>query len=423
MNPGIVPKRLLEGVRVIDLTHFLAGPYAAMILGELGAEVILVEQTTHRAVPYSRFATLVPEENGESDRPYDRCPWFNAVNQCKKSLTLDIAKPKGIGILKKLIAVSDVIVVNFNPRVMENFGLTYDHVREINPSIVYTSISGYGTSGPSKYRNATASTVAASSGLMHLTGYTDGPPYLPGFSHPDFSAAVHAAYATLAALFARRRAGNGQYIEVAMQEVVTASVGEALMDYLANSRIVTRRGNAHSFMVPHGCYRCRGDDSWVTIAVAFDSEWQDLCRAMERTDLLRDQELATVLGRSRRRQEVDRLVQEWTVERTPTEVVQLLRVYGIPCASVSPTQEFLRDPHTEARSLYRERSGSGGEAQLAARIPMLLSKIPWRRDGAAPKYGEHNREVLEESLGLSIFEVNKLIEDRTITFEPFNKEM
>ena len=271
----------LEGVRVVDLTTNVAGPFGTLVLASLGAEVWKLERPwvselreAHRVVP--------PAKEGSPDEPYNRAPWFNEVNRGKRSLAVDLTLPQGRDLLLELVAISDVIVSNFSTRVMQNLGLDYEAVRSVRPDMIYAALSGYGGSGPAAAWSAAGPAIDAASGVAWLTGYRGGPPLRPGNFAPDLIAGMFLSLGILQALNRRRDTGQGDRIDLSMLESMEHVIGGELVAAASGAGVPFRTGNDSEPLAPHGCFPCAGDDAWIVIAVAGDDQWLALIEAMGR---------------------------------------------------------------------------------------------------------------------------------------------
>ncbi|MDP6403474.1 MAG: CoA transferase, partial [SAR202 cluster bacterium] len=262
----------LEGVRIAEMGQLIAIPHAAKLLADMGAQVVHIESSDR----LDMYRTITLYRNNADGEYWNRGGNWYEQNRNKLGLTLDLNKQEGLALLKELISVSDVFLENFTPRVMKKFGLEYDDLRRIRPDIIMVSSTGYGHTGPWANLGAIGFATEAASGLAHMTGYKDGPPLLPEVPYADYAAAEHTAFAIMAALIHRAQTGEGQFIDVSQSETLTVTVPEALMDYTVNGRIEERTGNQDPAMAPHGFYPCRGDDSWIAIAVASDDQWRAL---------------------------------------------------------------------------------------------------------------------------------------------------
>ncbi|MCK5653819.1 MAG: CoA transferase [Dehalococcoidia bacterium] len=438
-------KQALAGLRVIDLSQIFAGPYATKLLADIGAEIIRVECAARSgrggALPSMRpggaFGASFPDgDTGE--RSYNRFAYYNEVNRNKHAITLDLTKPLGVEVFKRLVRISDVVVENFTPRVMKNFGLDYPVLRETNPQIIMISLSGYGQDGPYRDCVTYGEGIEAMVGLSQLTAYPDGEPLKPGVAYADATSGLHAAFAILAALRYRRLTGNGQYIDLAMREAVTPILGEAIMDYTMNKRVIKSMGNRHPTMAPHGCYRAQGrgekggenekggakggenqkEGAWIAIAVSSDEEWRAFCRAMGDPPWTRDEKFANRSGRLANREELDRLIGEWTSGYDHIELMNMLQGSGIKAGAVLNIAELAQDPHLNERGFFEELPHPEAGTHRYPGVSWRMSRTPGRLRLPAPCFGEHNRYVFGELLGMPDEEVSLLEDEGVSTSEP-----
>lgn len=411
----------LEGVRILDLTMIAAGPYATQILADMGAEVIKIEGPTrydrYRGTRRPRDSANYPQD-GPGERPYNRAVRFNEVNRNKLGISLDLTKPKGVTLFKKLALISDVVMENYSPRVMKNFGLDYAVLRGINPQIIMVSMPGFGATGPYRDYVLNGAGAEAISGLQDLTGYIDGPPLKPAGWYGDQTNSLTAAFAVMAALHHRRRTGRGQHIESALREVLTPLIGEAIMEYTMNNRVPNRMGNRHPFMAPHGCYRCKGEDSWVAIAIRDDGEWQRFCRAIGNPSWCREERFAEAMGRQHYQEELDHLIEGWTLQHDHLEATHILQQAGVAAGALLDAGEVLYDPHLRERGYFQEVvHPEAGRAPLP-RVAWNFSRTPCPIRRPAPCFGEHNSYIFGELLGLSNDDLDTLLRERAISHEP-----
>ena len=266
----------LAGVRIVEMGQLIAIPHAVKLLGDMGAQIIRIESCAR----LDNYRTSSMYENRGEGRHWDRAANFYEQNRNKYSLTLELNDDDCIAALRELVSISDVFAENFTPRVMRNFKLEYEDLRQIRPDIIMVSSTGYGYTGPWADYGAIGYTTEATSGLSHISGYKDGPPVLPEIPYADYTAAEHTAFAIMAALSYRARTGKGQFIDISQSETLTSTIPEAIMDYTVNGRIPERVGNQDTLMSPHGCYPCAGDDKWIAIAVSTDEQWSALCDAL-----------------------------------------------------------------------------------------------------------------------------------------------
>ena len=248
----------LAGVRIVEMGQLIAIPFAMKLLADMGAQVIRLE-STGRLESYRSDSVYLNEVDGEF---WNRGANFYEQNRNKLGITLDLARPEGLQVLRRLIAVADVFTENFTPRVIKNFELEYDDLRRIKPDIIMVSSTGYGYTGPWANFGATGPATEGASGLAYTTGYTGGPPVMAEIPYVDYTSGEHTVFAVMTALMHRLRTGEGQFIDISQAQAASSTIPEALLDYSANGRLPTRTGNGDSQMSPHGCYPCRGDDRW-----------------------------------------------------------------------------------------------------------------------------------------------------------------
>ena len=393
----------LEGLRVVDLSMGWAGPLAAMVLSDFGAQIIKVESITHLDWWRSDFTGGDPD-----DRPYEKVPYFIGVNRNKFDCTLDLTKPRALELLKDLISIADVLVENFTPRVMSNFGLTYDVVSEINPSLIMLSMPAFGSSGPWRDYGAYGNTIDVLAGVAGLTGYPDRSPILASNAYGDPVSGIGGAIGLSMALVARHRTGRGQHVELSHQDLAIHHVSQTLMDFVMNGRVAGRQGNRHPWMSPHGVYPCKGEDSWIAVAVATEDEWSSLCRVLGHPEAADDPRFLDLSSRSENQDELDALLGQWTAGWEKSDLTRRLQESGVSAAPVNTDVDMLDEPQLAARSSYfwqdRKYVGSHPYPGVTAR----LSATPGEVYMPAPTLGEHNQFVLGEVLGLSQKEIDSL---------------
>jgi len=398
----------LEGVRIADFCWLWAGSYATGLLAFLGAEVVKVESMAR--VDPSRMMTLTIGQDFEG---VDHSPVFNSINLNKMSAKLNLKHPKGIELAKKLVQISDVVSQNMRPGAMEKMGLGYDVLKEVKPDIIMLSSSAFGAEGPLKRYGGYAPSFAAYSGVTHLTGYSDGAPN-PMTGSTDLMSATTGAFAVIAALNYRQHTGKGQNIDLSSVESLAVFTGDALMDYVMNGRVQSRKGNRDNIMAPHNCYRCRGDDKWVSIAVATEEEWQDFCRVMGNPSWSNDEKFSDAYNRWKNQDELDGLVTAWTVNYTHYEVTQKLQKVGVAAMPSFSNQEIFSDPHFKARNLAVEVEHPAMGKQVVLGPAWRLSETPARVTKASPVIGESDEYVFGELLGMSGSEIKQLIAEQVI---------
>ena len=398
----------LEGVRIADFCWLWAGAYATGLLALLGAEVIKIESMA-RPDP-SRKMTLTI---GQAFEGVEHSPVFNSINLNKLSVRLNLKQPEAVVLAKKIVQISDVASENMRPGAMDSIGLGYDVLKEVKPDIIMLSSSAFGAEGPLRRYGGYAPSFACYSGLAHLTGYSDGPPN-PMTGSTDLMSATTSAFAIMAALNHRQHTGQGQHIDMASVESLAVFTGDALMEYIMNGRVQSRNGNHDRIMAPHNCYRCRGDDKWVSIAVATDEEWQAFCNAAGHPEWASDERFADTYSRWKNERELNDLIGEWTVNYTHYEVTEILQKAGVAAIPSFSNEEIFSDPHFKARELAVEVEHPSMGKQVVLGPPWRLSETPARVTKSAPTIGENNEYVFGEILGMSGKEIARLIEEEII---------
>jgi len=387
-----------------------SGTLATQILASMGAEVIKIE-SLQRLDPWRGVGSAFA-----AGKKYEKSPLFNSINSDKYGITLNLSHPKGQEIFKKLVKIGDVVTENYTPRVMRNFGLTYDVLKELNPKLIMISLPSQGSSGPWKELAGYGHSIEQMSGIPQLTGQPDGPPEMEGSCPSDPIVGINGALAVFNALLFRQRTGKGQYIDLSQIEAYTSLIGDAIVEYSMNQNIRPRRGNRHPSMAPHGYYRCKGDDLWVGIALASDGEWEHFCDVIGNPALAKDERFADSLTRLRNQDELDKLVEEWTMQHDHYEVMNLLQEAGIAAGAVLTSAELLSDPHLKERGVVQivERTEVGNHPYYRHSAPMRLSNASFNIRKPAPTVGEDNEHVLRELLGISREEMQKLEDEQVI---------
>ena len=396
----------LEGIRMLDLTAYLSGTYATVLLADMGAEVIKIESIQR----YDGYRLFSPTEPGN----IEKSSHYNWCNHSKLGITLDLTQPRGVEIFKEMVRISDIVAENFSTRVMGNFGLDYPVLSKINPSIIMISMPCFGTTGPWRDYVGFAHVFEEMSGAVYLTGYIDGPPMVSATSYTDTNAGINGALALLTALHQRRRTGKGQYIDLSQTEVATCLLGEVIADYSMNQRNQSRRGNRHPFLAPHGCYRCQGEDNWITIAVASEAKWERLRQVMGDPKWATEERFATMMSRWEHQDELNKLIEEWTSQRDQYELWHLLQKTGIPAGPMLLAQDLLGDPHLNQRGFHTMVDRAVVGAHKHSCVATKLSKTPGHIKGPAPLLGEHNEWLFGELLGMSKEEIARLEAEKLI---------
>ena len=399
----------LDGIRVADFCWAWAGPYGALQLAHLGADVIRIE-SAKRLCPSRLIPPWPDNESG-----VNRAGYFNQYNQGKRSLTLDLKAPEAIDIAKTLVSKSDIVMNNFASGVMEKLGVGYDVLRRIKPDIIMVSLPGYGTSGPEKDFVSYGPPQVAQSGLSALTGYVGGPPMMAGFSYGDPNGGVHATFAVMAALLHREKTGQGQYIDLSQWEAAIMLLPEALMDYSMNGTQPERMGNRDPHMAPHGVFRSKGDDRWVSLSVRDEAEWQRLCEVMGQPELSSDARFTTLAARKENEATLEEIVTAWTRERTADEATQALQNAGIPAYPALDAIDMVNNPHVGARDYFVELEHPEVGTRRHMGIPWTMSRTPCEIRRPAPCLGQDTDTVLTDIVGLSQDEIAALREKDILT--------
>jgi crotonobetainyl-CoA:carnitine CoA-transferase CaiB-like acyl-CoA transferase len=392
-------KRLpLEGVRIADLTMMWAGPYATRVLAEMGAEVIKIESP--RA--WDNVRTLLPIEHRE---PWNASWYFNDYNRDKKSLTLDLAQPRGCELFLRLVARCDVVIENYRAEVLDKLGVGYEALRGARPDVILVSMAGFGKTGPERDLVGFGPIVEMMAGISSLTGYgDDGIPYKTGISYGDPVGGLAAVSAVVLALIQRRRTGRGVWIDLAQREAMSQMAGEAFVAASLRGEKPVHYGNRHPAWAPHGVYRVRGEDQWLAISVRDDAEWRALAGAIGADDLAH----LSAAERRQRHDELDLRISAWSREQDPQAAMEALQALRVPAARVLDTHDIHWDPHLLAReswTLLPHPCTPPWPQPVSAWRLAEANPQPRRH---APLFGEHNREILCGLLGLPEGELAEL---------------
>ena len=403
----------LDGITVLDLTRVLSGPYCTMLLADMGARVIKVEQPgkgddtrawgppfLYPSAPSPRAGD--PDVNGES-------AYFLSINRNKESVTLDFKHPGGRDVLDRLIAKSDVVVENFRPGTLTRLGLDYQALAARYPRLVFCSISGFGHSGPRSKEPGYDAIMQAEGGLMSITGAADGPPYRLGVAIVDIVSGMFAAYGIAMALFARERTGRGQEVDLAMLDATVALLTYQAGNYLASGKVPARLGNRHPSIVPYETFAA--SDGEFVLAVGNDDQWRRFCGIAE---LPEDTRFATNRQRVSGYDQLRPLVADRLRTRPRQYWIERLTAAGVPCGSVRNFQELFADPQLAAREMIsRVEHATIGQLQTLG-LPVKLSDTPGSVRTAPPTLGQHTGAVLEHDLGFSADQVAALRREHVI---------
>lgn len=384
----------LAGIKVVDLTHVIAGPYATQLLGDLGASVTKIEEVSKGDAGRS----MGPFISGQSH-------YFLAFNRNKKSLAIDLKTDSGKDVAKRIISSADILVENFAPGALGRLGLGYEDVAKFNPGIIYCSISGFGRSSPLASKGYYDLIGQAYAGVMSTNGEADGPPMKVGIPVGDTSGSYFGVIGILAALLARKQSGKGCLIDLSLYDCLLAGLANYGGYYLATGIQPPRTGSKHYYSVPYSQFPA--SDGHVVIGVFMDPQWQAFCKAMDLQSAAEDSRFATAGGRSKHRELVEKIVENRLKSLTVAEVVQRLEAVRVPCGPVNDIAGALDHPHARARNVVRAMQHDA-YGEVRAIFPPL-GKL--QRDDASPPplLGEHGVEILKES-GLSAAEIDRLID-------------
>ena len=386
--------RALEGVRVIDLSRFVAGPFCCQILGDNGADVVKVEKPDGEPA-----RQMPPFAQGES-------LYFIAYNGSKRGITVNLRSGHGLALMRRLIAKADILVENFRAGTMEQMGLGYEAMAAANPGLIMVSISGFGSQGPYIGRPAFDEIIQSMSGLASLTGEGDGPPMLTGTYIADFVTGIYGALGAMLALTLRARTGRGQWVQMNLLQSLISILNTTVSRYLLLGEPPRRQGNRNVLIAPGNIYRAR--DGHVTVECLTQDTWENLARAIGREELIRDPRFLDLASRKQHAEELDREVQTWMAGRMTDEIVSTLEQHSIPCGPVLDIPALVRDPQFQVNEtvVHVEYPGLGPVPVLAP--PIRLSGDAMPRRGRPPRLGEHTQEVLSEWLGLGEADLQSL---------------
>jgi formyl-CoA transferase len=388
---------LLEGIRVLDLSRVLAGPYCTMMLGDLGADVIKVEapeqgdDTRHWGPPFA--------DGGES-------AYFLCVNRNKRSITLNLKSDRGLSILKELIQQSDILVENFRAGTLESWGLSYEELQRLRPGLVYCTITGYGYTGPYRNKPGYDFVIQALGGVMSITGPARGEPYKVGVAIADITAGLYACNAILASLFARQQTGEGQRIDISLLDSQVAWLANVASNYLISGEEPQRFGNAHANIVPYQTFKAK--DEYFALAVGNDLQWKKLCKTLGHNSWADDDLFATNAARVKNRETLVRWLNDIFIKKDVAYWLTQLESVGIPCAPINTVDRVFDDPQVQAREMRVEMPHpSAGSVPLVG-SPLKIPSAPVEYRLPPPLLGEHTVDILQELLNCDLESVEEL---------------
>ncbi len=389
--------RPLEGVTILDLTWLLAGPFASMVLCDLGADVIKVERPPNGDIA----RTTSPYQNGWS-------AYFFSINRGKRSIGIDLRHPAGTELFRRLVPTVDVVMENFTPGTMEKLGLGYDSLAPLNPRLIFASTSGFGQTGPYRDRPALDIIVQAMAGVMSITGEPGGRPVRPGVSYGDIVAGRFTAISILAALRERERSGRGQAIDISMLDCQVSVLENAIMRYFVTGQVPGPLGTRHPSATPFQAFATA--DGYIVVALGFgdENQWHLLCAILGLTQLIDDPRFETGPRRTARHAELEPLLQAAFLRRTAREWLDDLLPAGLPCGPLNTIAQAVEDPHVRSRGLIQEVSHPVAGAIPIANTPFRFSRSQSGIRGAPPSLGQDTTAVLQQLLGMARAEVESL---------------
>jgi len=392
----------LEGIRFADFTWTLAGGMATKHFADYGATVVNIEWPKRGGL-----RTVQPFRDGKPG--VNRSGYFNYYHTNTYSLTLELSHPKAVEIAKKLILWADIVAENFTPGTMEKWGLGYEDLRKIKPDIIMIRTSHLGQTGPFAKHPGLGNHLNALSGVVYLTGWPDLDPVALIVAYTDYFSGIFGTTALLAALDYRRRTGKGQLLDVSQLEAGLQFQLPSLVDYIVNERIQERMGNACPYAVPHGAYRCKGEERWCAIAVSTDQEWRAFCQVIGNPNWTRESRFSTLRGRKNNEEELNRLVEEWTINFTAEQVMSMMQAVGVAAGVVQNAEDLYNDPQLRYRNFFwvMDHLEIGSFSHQGE--PSVLSKTPAQPRIPAACLGEHNEYVCREFLGISEEEFDALL--------------
>lgn len=413
----------LEGIRVADLSLVLAGTSACTLLSDWGAEVIRLEPLQNFQ-PNTRGRLARPSQayldaahvwvNAYPDfkpgrRPWNRWPFFQVHARNKLSMTLDMKSPEGLAILKRIVAVSDIVIENNVPETLNKLGISYPVLRKVKPDLIMVRMPGYGLTGPYANYRSLGSHLEGTAGHTYIRGYADSDPTtVEDIYFGDAAAGVTACFAAMAALHELRRTGKGQLIELAQVETVVSYFSDLLLDYQMNRRVAKPGGNDLAPFAPHNTYQCSGDDRWVAIAVSNDKEWQGLVKAMGNPEWASDAKFSTQAGRFKRRRELDQRITQWTRQHENQWAMARLQSFGVPAGVLNDERDAYADPHLNARGFFETLTHPDTGTHRYPGIVWKMAKTPNKIRTPPPMLGEHNKYAYAELLGVPPEEYKRL---------------
>ena len=392
---------ILEDIRVLDMSRFISGPYCAQLLADMGAEVIRIEKIGGGDDRFLGPFTANNESMG-----------VMVYNRNKKGITLNIRSEQGRELLKRLVKISDVVIENFTAGYLESLGIGYEDLREINPGIIFASISAYGGYGPYSSKGAFDQIIQGMSGLMYVTGRPGDPPIKAGISLSDYGAALYTALGVVLALRHRDKTGEGQMIDVSLFDTAISFLETIIPEYKVNNHVRPQIGNRRPFSAPTDTYKCK--DGYVSISISTEALWKRYTKLIGREDLTNDPRFTGNANRTINQHYLNNLAAAWAADKTVEEALRLLDEAHIPCGTVQTITEVVEDSQVKAREMVVDIDHPGSGSVPLPGIVIKMSKTPGEIETPAPKVGQHNEEIFGRLLGLSMEEINELKEKKVV---------
>jgi benzylsuccinate CoA-transferase BbsF subunit len=385
-----------DRVNVVEFTTAVAGPLLGLYMADHGATVVHVESGTKVDI----CRAMGPFKDNKVG--INTSAFFAVHNNNKYGLALNLKRPEGIEVAKRLVSWADIIVENFAPGVMKSLGLDYEILKKIKPDTIMISTSNQGQTGPHARQPGYGADLACLCGFAQLTGWPDGYPLIPTRSaYTDYISAPFGVAAVTAALLHRRRTGRGQYLDLSQYECAMYFLAPLILDYMVNQRQMSRMGNRSSRAAPHGVYPCKGDDRWCAIAVSTDNEWQNLCEVMGSPAWTNEARFSTFPGRLDNCDDLDNLISEWTINFSPEEVMTMLQAAGVPAGVVANGQDLNNDPQLKHQHFFQELEHLEIGRHTYNKLPFTLTRTPQQLDRGGVCLGQDNEYVLRDLLGMS----------------------
>jgi benzylsuccinate CoA-transferase BbsF subunit len=387
-------RKLLEGIRTVEVTGHVTGPLTTQLLADCGAESIVIE-TASRQLGFGRPGNAVEHKNTTG----------------KLSVSLNFIDPKGLELARRLIATADIFVENMAGGKLANRGLGYEDIRKIKPDIIYLSTCMQGQTGPHYAHAASGHKLSALAGFNHITGWPDRKPAWVG-TYTDFVAPRYNVIAILGALEYRRRTGKGQFLDMSQYEPGLQFQATSILDYTVNRRVAGRIGNQSPYAAPHNAYCCKGEDRWCAISVFTDDEWQSFCKVIGNPELVGDVRFSSLVSRKENEEELDKMINEWTKNRTAEDVMKLMQTAGVAAGVVETAEDqIMHDPHLKQREFFWELESPETKKYVTKGAPFYRLSIRVRQ---GPLLGENNDYVLKNILKLSDEEIVELKKEGVI---------